>query len=98
MSILRKSSLVLDINNKFSENLFQLGHRKIPFPYEYLTSLKVLENKQPPLIQDFVSTLGIGSSIKQSEYENFLDTWNILEAEKFGREMCMGAYLKHYNW
>ena len=89
---------MLDKNKVYSDNLFKLAHRKIPFPYEYLTSLQVLTNRRPPLLEDFKSTLGIGSSVKVREYEDFLDTWRLLEKEKFGSSMCMGAYLKFYNW
>lgn len=98
LSILGQSSLVLDKNSIFSDKLFHLAHRKIPFPYEYLSSLEVLTNTHPPSMEDFKSTLGIGSSVKLSEYEDFLDTWRILEEEKFGASMCMGTYLAFYNW
>ena len=98
LSILRQSSLVLDKNKTFSHRLFKLAHRKIPFAYEYLTGLEVLKNRHPPTIGDFKSTLGIGSSVKLSEYEDFLDTWRVLEDEKFGTNMCMGTYLEFYNW
>ena len=97
LTILRQSSLVINNKKRFSERLFKLAHRKIAFPYEWLTNISVLQNRSPPSQSDFKSTLGIGSNIGLSEYEDFLDTWNILKEEKYGNTMTMGNYLLFYN-
>ena len=97
LTILRQSSIILNKENVFSDRVFKLAHRKIPFPYEWISGLDMLGTKSPPRLQDFTSSLGIGSSIGESEYKDFLDTLSILKEEKYGEDMCMSDYLAFYN-
>lgn len=97
LTILRQSSIVLNKNKVFSDRVFKLAHRKIPFPYEWITGLDMLDTKSPPKLEDFTSSLGIGSRIGVSEYKEFLDTWAVLQEEKFEENMCMSDYLAFYN-
>lgn len=97
LSLLKQSDLVRDYRGCFSENLFQLAHVKIQYPYEMVTSVEVLRMKHPPSMQDFNSSLGLGSSIDPENYKLFLHTWNVLKDEKFGSDMSLGLYTGFYN-
>ena len=97
LSLLKQSDLVIDYKGCFSEKLFQLAHVKIQYPYEMVSSVQVLSMKDPPSMQDFNSSLGLGSSINPENYQLFLHTWNVLKEEKFGSEMCLGLYTGFYN-
>ena len=97
LSILKQSDLVKDKNGRFSDKLFGLAHVKIQYPYEMISSTSVLAMKSPPCMQDFNSSLGLGSTIDPQNYELFLHTWEVLKEEKFGNEMSLGLYTGFYN-
>ena len=97
LSILKQSDLVKDKNGRFSDKLFGLAHVKIQYPYEMISSTSVLAMKSPPCMQDFNSSLGLGSTIDPQNYELFLHTWEVLKEEKFGNEMSLGLYTAFYN-
>ena len=97
LTILRQCKLVQDSEGKFNQDLFNLAQTKASFPYEAITGLDVLERREPPTEEMFHSSLGIGSDIDQEGYSTFLDTWRVLQKEKFGESMKMRDYLAFYN-
>ena len=97
LNILRQCKLVQDSEDKFNQDLFNLAQTKASFPYEAITGLDVLERREPPSEEMFHSSLGIGSDINQDDYRTFLNTWRVLQKEKFGESMKMRDYLAFYN-
>ena len=97
LSLLKQSDLVRDYNGCFSDRLFKLAHVKNQYPYEMVSSVEVLGMRYPPSMQDFNSSLGLGSSIDWENYQLFLHTWNVLKEEKYGDQMSLGLYTGFYN-
>lgn len=97
LTIVQQSDLVKDSQGQFSKELFDLAQIKIAFPYEAISGLAVLEKETPPKLEDFRSTLGIGSQISSTEYDCFLKTWNLIKDTKYGGRMKMRNYLAFYN-
>lgn len=97
LSLLRQSEIVLDRRGVFSEKLFELAHVKNQYPYEMVTSVRVLDMREPPSMSDFDSSLGLGSCINLENYQLFLHTWNVLKEEKYGEEMSLRQYTSFYN-
>ena len=96
LSIVKESPLVRDTEGRFSEELYRLAHKKIAFPYEMLTSTRVLQRTHPPSKEDFHSSLGIGSDIGNKQYAEFVQTWEILRKHKYGQNMNLGQYMDFY--
>ena len=96
LTIVKESPLVRDVEGKFNEELYRLAHKKIAFPYEMLTSTQVLQRTQPPSMDDFHSSLGIGSDISNNQYTEFVQTWELLRKHKYGENMNLGQYMDFY--
>ena len=96
LTIVKESPLVRDAEGRFSEEFYRLAHKKIAFPYEMLTSTQVLQRTQPPSMEDFHSSLGIGSDISNKQYTEFVQTWELLRKHKYGENMNLGQYMDFY--
>ena len=79
-----------------SEKLLNLSKVKQHMPYEVVRSVEDL-NKTMPQQGDFASSLGIGRTMTDQEFEEFKVCWNTLREEKYGPDMTLKEYLCFYN-
>ena len=94
--ILSSSSLMKNYSGERSEKLLNLSKVKQHMPYEVVRSVEDL-NKTMPQQGDFASSLGIGRTMTDQEFEEFKVCWNTLREEKYGPDMTLKEYLCFYN-